>query len=178
MITLGLQPGIRIEVTNAGTRLEVTEAAATSLLEQLNRALNETATAHDIAVAQASHVLDDDHPLWDQHTGLDGHRVEPEWAASDLKRAQAFYQRVGGKAKVFLDLLVDYPGRLLTVDELCELSGAVFSGSRSIAGAINGLYRPHQSSGRRYPFYWWAGNPTRYAMKPSVATLFHQARSS
>src|SRR5262249_39497928 len=35
------------------------------------------------------------------------------------------------------------------------------------------------ASGRRYPFYWWSsrnGSPTTYAMKPSVAALFRQAR--
>jgi hypothetical protein len=178
MITLDLQAGTRIEVTNAGTRLEVTEAVAAGLRDQLNHALNEPAAAQDIGVASASLVLDDEHPLWDQHSGLDGHRVDPEWATGDLKHVQAFYELVGGKAKVFLDLLIDHPGWLLTVDELCELSDGVFSGSRSVAGAINGLCRAHRSSGRRYPFYWWAGNPARYAMKPSVALLFHQARSN
>lgn len=36
---------------------------------------------------------------------------------------------------------------------------------------ISGLHRAHQESVRRYPFYWWFGNPTSYAMKPSVAVL-------
>ena len=46
------------------------------------------------------------------------------------------------------------------------------------AATENGLYRSHQASGRRYPFYWWEGRPTRYAMKPSVAVLFRQARAN
>lgn len=178
MITLDLQVGTRIEVTSAGARLEVTEAVAAGLRDQLNQALNEPAAAQGTGGASTPLVLDDEHPLWDQHSGLDGHRVDREWATCDLKHAQAFYELVGGKAKIFLDLLIDHPGRLLTVDELCALSGGVFSGSRSVAGAINGLYRAHRLSGRRYPFYWWAGNPARYAMKPSVALLFGQGRSS
>ncbi len=169
----GYAPTAGTEETGAGTRRHVTEARANSPLDQPNQALGE-----NVKTAPNSLVLDDEHVMWSQHTGLDGHRVEPEWTASDFKQAQAFYAGVGGKAKVFLDLLIDNPGRVLSVDELCVLSRGVFTGSNSVAGAVSGLYRPHQSSGRRYPFYWWSGNPTRYAMKSSVAILFHQARSS
>lgn len=124
-------------------------------------------------------VLPDDHPLWAQHTGLDGHRDLPEWhAQEDLALAEAFYQPVSGKAKVFLDLLIEHPGRQLSVDEIVSLAGGTFAGSRSIAGAINGLHRSHQVSGRRYPFYWWEGRPTKYAMKPGVADLFATAKAS
>lgn len=123
-------------------------------------------------------ILDDEDPTWDLHTGLDGHRIKPEWDPRDLEQARAFYEGVRGKAKVFLDLLIDHPGRMLTVDELCTLSGGVFNGSHSVAGAVSGLYRAYDSSGRRYPFYWWSGNPTTYAMKPTVAALFDQVRST
>jgi hypothetical protein len=123
-------------------------------------------------------VLSDDHPLWEQHTGLGGHRDHPEWVAeSDLAAAQTFYGTVDGKAKVFLDILIDHPGLQLSVDDICARAGGVFTGSRSIAGAINGLRKSYESSGRRYPFYWWEGRPARYAMKESVAELFQQARS-
>jgi hypothetical protein len=75
-----------------------------------------------------------------------------------------------------MDLLMDRPGQVLDVDEIVEILPDVFDGSRSIAGALNGLRLPRAASGRRYPFYWWEGNPSRYAMKPSVAEVFRQAR--
>ncbi|MGK5685231.1 DUF6416 domain-containing protein [Actinoplanes sp. URMC 104] len=121
--------------------------------------------------------LPDDHPIWKHHSGNDGHRFRPEWnAGADLSAAEAFYRRSSSKAKVLLDLLIDNPGRVLTTHQICEESGGAFSGARSIAGAINGMYRPHERSGRRYPFYWWSGAPAQYAMKPSVARLFSEAR--
>ncbi|MGN9780589.1 DUF6416 domain-containing protein [Nonomuraea sp. ZG12] len=92
--------------------------------------------------------------------------------------AQAFYQPIEDKTKIFFDLLIDHPGRQLSVDDICRLTDDVFSGSHSIAGAISGLHRSYQASGRRYPFYWWEGQPTCYAMKPGVAKLFLQARDS
>lgn len=150
---------------------------ATNLTDQPDQVFTEPTVTHDINTTSTFLVLHDEHPRWAEHTGLDEHGVKPEWSASDLKQAQAFYERVAGKAKIFLDLLIDHPGRVLTVDELCAISGGVFSGSHSVAGAVSGLYRSHQSTGCRYPFYWWSGDPTCYAMKPSVATLFHQARS-
>lgn len=149
--------------------------------DNLNRAPSGQATAKDDVTTSTLIVLDDDHPMWAQHTGLDGHRLEPEWSSADLKRAQTFYGHVNGKAKIFLDLLIDHPGRVLCVDELCELSGGVFMGSLSVAGSASGLQRPYRESGRRYPFYWWKGKKgerTSYAMKPTVAKLFHQARNN
>ncbi|NRQ30702.1 hypothetical protein HII36_02470 [Nonomuraea sp. NN258] len=124
-------------------------------------------------------MLSDDHPLWEHHTGLDGHRDYPEWdPETDLAAAQAFYQPIKSQAKIFFDLLIDHPGQQLSVDDIRRLTGDVFSGPRSVAGSISGLYRSHQASGRRYPFYWWEGQPTCYAMKPSVAELFRRARNS
>lgn len=128
-------------------------------------------------------VLPDDHLLWEHHSGLGGHRDHPEWdPESDLATAQAFYRlikdKAKAKAKAFLDLLIDHPGQQLSVEDMCRLTGGVFSGARSIAGSISGLHRSYQASGRRYPFYWWEGQPTCYAMKPSVAKLFLQARGT
>jgi hypothetical protein len=138
----------------------------------------EPTVAKDDTAVPTFLILDDDHPMWAQHTGLEGHRDKPEWTASDSERAQVFYDHVKKKAKIFLDLLIDHPGRVLSVDELRELSGDAFENSRSVAGSARHLHRSYQESGRRYPFYWWKGKPTRYAMKPGVAALFHQARNS
>ena len=153
-----------------GVDLVLAETGVARLLEQLNQAVA-TSAPGPLGV-----VLDDDHPLWDRHSGGSGHEG-PEWGTDDDNDAEAFYARLGGKAKVFFDLLLDQPGRQLTVDELIALSNGVFTSSFSIAGAINGLRLAYEASGRRYPFYWWEGNPTRYAVKPSVADLFNAARA-
>jgi hypothetical protein len=120
-------------------------------------------------------ILDDSHPLWNRHSGGSGHEGN-EWTLGDVTEAEAFYASVKGKAKDFMDVLIDRPGQPLDVDEIVKICPKVFQGSRSIAGALNGLRLAKEASGRRYPFYWWKGNPTRYAMKPSVAEVFRQAR--
>lgn len=134
---------------------------------------SENAVSHDHEMAYS-----DEHPVWDHSDGPEGQNG-PEWdLCTDITNAEAFYQHVSGKAKVFLNLLIDNPGRHLDVDKLCELAAGTFGGSRSIAGALHGLYRAQRASGHRYPFYWWAGNPSRYAMKKSVAELFRIARAN
>jgi hypothetical protein len=158
--------------------LVMPKTLAKELVAQWSSQLGLSSMANITSVS-LSMSLPDDHPLWGQHDGLDGHRDEPEWnLRTDVALAETFYQPVSGKAKVFLDLLIDNPGRQLAVDELCRLSNGTFTGSRSIAGALNGLSRSQRASGRRYPFYWWAGNQARYAMKKSVAELFRFARAN
>lgn len=150
-----------------GLDLTMEDVVAVRLLEQLRTVVND-----DVA---AGVVLDDDHPLWERHSGGAGHAGR-EWNAQDEALAEAFYARVSGKARLFLDLLLDRPGRQLTVDEIIATSGGAFTSSFSVAGAINGLRLPHEASERRYPFCWWEGSPSRYAVKGSVAALFNTAR--
>jgi hypothetical protein len=160
-----------------GLELRLSQHWARRIQAQLSEGLERRTSATELAESRML-ILPDDHPLWEQHTGLGGHRDHPEWAIeSDLHLAQAFYEPVDGKAKVLLDILIDHPGQQLSVDDICAKANGVFTGSRSIAGAINGLRRSYEVSGRRYPFYWWEGRPARYAMKTSVASLFRQARS-
>ncbi|MGW9477787.1 GmrSD restriction endonuclease domain-containing protein [Saccharomonospora azurea] len=123
--------------------------------------------------------LPDDHPLWDLHSGGDGHRM-PDWNPSeDIELAQSFYQAVEGKAKVLLDILIDHPGRLFTAQEICSTAGdTVFTNSHSVAGSLQGLAKPREESRLRFPFCWWQGPPTRYAMRSDIAALFRRARSS
>lgn len=124
--------------------------------------------------------LPTEHRLWDLHSGGDGHRVMPDWNPSeDIEPARNFYEAVGGKAKIFLDILIDHPGRLFTVQEIRSLAGdTVFMNSHSLAGSLQGLTKPREESKLRFPFRWWEGPPTRYAMRPDIAALFQRARST
>jgi hypothetical protein len=159
-ISLTLAPGIE---------LRIDETAAGRLHEDLSEILGESVPA-------IGGVLPDDHPRWAAHSGGSGHDG-PEWSDADAALAEAFYASVRGKAKIFFDALLDRPGRELTVDDIVAVSGGQLTSSFSVAGAINGLRLPHNESGRRYPFCWWAGTPTSYAVKPSVAALFNAARA-
>lgn len=120
----------------------------------------------------------DDNPRWQQHTGGSGHEGA-EWDPNDdLIRAQAFYSSVKGRARVILDLLIDHPGRPLSVTDIRAMTGEFFADSSAVAGSLAALSQPRQASERRYPFYWWRGQPTQYAMKPGVAELFRRARNA
>jgi hypothetical protein len=54
-------------------------------------------------------TLDDDDPLWEQHDGGSGHSEHPEWSAADVQRAAAFYAATRGRARSFLDVLINHP---------------------------------------------------------------------
>lgn len=129
------------------------------------------------ATGVGDEAFSDDHVIWSRHTGGSGHFAEPEWTAADGQEAESFYAAVQGKARVFFDLLIDRPGQRLSTDDIRRLAPGVFGNDHSIAGSVNGLSKAKDASGRRYPFYWWQERPTRYAMKPSVAELFANARS-
>jgi hypothetical protein len=153
-------------------------ATAIELQQLLSHALQQRDNSAD-ASATRGLFLPDDHPLWDRHSGLVGHSRHPEWdAATDLPRAETFYRPIAGKAKVLLDLFIDNGGYQLDVNQIIDLTSQTFANNKSIAGSINGMRLAHEVSGRRYPFYWWEGEPAQYAMKPSVADLFRRARAN
>lgn len=162
MITVAVTPDVS---------LDLEDRVALRLYKRLAELLGE-----DRTIDYPTDTLSEGHPLWDRHSGGVGHDG-PEWTDQDAELAEAFYARLRGKAKLFFDLLLDRPGELLSVDDLIAAGGGEFTSSFSVAGAINGLRKPHKASGRRYPFYWWEGTPTRYAVKPDVAELFNSARS-
>lgn len=129
-------------------------------------------------------MMRDDDPRWDAHSGGNGHRGT-EWDSGDGARATAFYESLTGNAKVILDLMIDRPGESLDADWLADQLRPPAPGDTQqrrrllVSGSLSALRRPYVKSGRRYPFYWWQGTrgePTRYAMKPSVANLFRAAR--
>ena len=150
----------------------VDDVTAQSLAEQLGAA-GFSATSTD---GRDRDRLGDDHQIWASHSGGGGHYAEPEWDSDDGELAEAFYAQVRGKAKVFLDLLIDQPGRRLSTVQIRRLAPDVFDSDYAIAGSIKGLAKATTASGRRYPFYWWKERPTSYAMKPGVAAVFAAAR--
>ncbi|GAB3546377.1 hypothetical protein J2S53_002873 [Actinopolyspora lacussalsi] len=170
---------IRLPV-GAGVELTMSRERAMELMSTLSSRLNVQPVNDEV---DSRRVLPDDHRLWSYHALREDDRYYPKWDVdADSAVAEAFYQPVSGKAKVFLDLLIDHPGQLLSVDEICYLAGEdVFSGSRSIAGSIKGLNHSCELTGRNYPFYWWGGDKTKYtdyAMKSRVADLFRHARAN
>ena len=128
-------------------------------------------------------ILDDDDPVWEQHSGKDLHRG-PEWQDGDRARAGTFYSSISGSARLVLDALMDRPGDQVSADELAQQlpprkpGETATSRRRAVAGSLASVSRPARESGRRLPFYWWAGaggSPARYGMKPAVARLFRYA---
>jgi hypothetical protein len=124
-------------------------------------------------------MLDDDDPLWDRHTGGDGHRGE-EWGSAEVALAESFYAQMAEGSTFIFDLLMDNPGKRIDADEIAGLRPTLFPrGRRSESGSLGLLGRVRENSGRRYPFYWWKGkngDPTQYAMKPMVAQFFREGR--
>ena len=129
-------------------------------------------------------MLKDDDPLWERHSGGDGHSG-PEWGPGDGPLAADFYRSLAVNARLIFDLLMDRPGEQVNSDRIAEqirgrghtatskLAGQVVAGSLSMTGELAA------ASGRRLPFYWWKGrdgSASCYAMKPMVATLFRDAR--
>jgi hypothetical protein len=129
-------------------------------------------------------MLSDDDALWGQASG--GHRGA-EWASDDLAAAAALYDALSGNAKAIIDLMIDRPGERLSADWIIAQIGdghaaqPASAGRHAVAGSLSQLSAPQRNSGRRLPFYWWAGSDSEaslYAMKPSVARLFRAARES
>jgi Family of unknown function (DUF6416) len=128
--------------------------------------------------------LEDDDPAWERHSGRDLHQG-PEWQAEDIARAETFYSSISRNAALVLDALMDHPGQRVSVDELAQQvrprkpRGTPTNHRRAVAASLTSVHGPAQESGRRLPFYWWAGaggSPARYAMKPAVAQLLREAR--
>jgi hypothetical protein len=163
---------ITLRIT-ADFALVIDDAAARSIADQLRDAGFITDAPHN---RMPDEEFGDYHPIWSSHSGGSGHYADPEWRPADADLAEAFYAQVAGKAKVFLDLLIDHPGRRLSTDRIIELAPDVFDNDYAIAGSIKGLAKATDASGRRYPFYWWKSRPTSYAMKPEVASTFAAAR--
>lgn len=119
--------------------------------------------------------------MWDHASG--GSRNEPgrEWTMNDLAEAAITLDAVSGKkAGIFVELLLDHPGRLFTSDEIIAAAPDSFASPYAVAGSLNGFRKHVERAGRVYPFYWWEGGrrgvPTRYAVRPSVAAVFNAAR--
>ena len=129
-------------------------------------------------------TLRDDDPLWEVHSGGDGHRGL-EWGPGDSRRAAEFYRSLVGNARLIFDLLMDHPGQQVDSDWLAAQilgparGGAGESARQVVAGSLRVTGELAAASGRRLPFYWWQGrdgSASWYAMKPMVAALFREAR--
>jgi hypothetical protein len=130
-------------------------------------------------------ALDDDDPLWGMHSGGEGHRGA-EWGDGGGALAETFYAILPGHTKFVFDLLMDHPGERLTSDWIAgqmprrRADGARAASRRSVSTSLSPTSRPQARSGRRLPFYWWQdnGEASLYAVKPTVARLFREAREN
>ncbi len=130
-------------------------------------------------------ALDDDDPLWEQHSGGEGHSGT-EWEDGDGALAEAFYAALPEHTRFVFDLLMDHPGERLTSDWIAEQltarrsDGTRVANRRSVSTSMSPTAQPTARSGRRMPFYWWRtnGGASSYAMKPVVANLFRNARQT
>ena len=128
-------------------------------------------------------ALGDDDPLWEQHSGGEGHSGT-EWEDGDGALADAFYAALPEHTRLVFDLLIDHPGERLTSDWIAgqltarRPDGTRAANRRSVSTSMSPTAQPTARSGRRMPFYWWrtSGGASSYAMKPVVASLFRDAR--
>lgn len=130
-------------------------------------------------------ALGDDDPLWEQHSGGEGHSGT-EWEDGDGALAEAFYTALPEHTRFVFDLLMVHPGERLTSDWIAEqlttrrADGTRVANRRSVSTSMSPTAQPTARSGRRMPFYWWRinGGASSYAMKPVVANLFRNARQA
>lgn len=123
--------------------------------------------------------IEDSHPLWETHSGGEGHRG-PEWTAGDEDRALAYYQALSPMARRILDYLLETPGRRISCYEIAERFDLDPDRTRSVphvvAGYFNSAGEANRASGRRSPFTWWSTQyGADYAVKRTVAELFRSA---
>ncbi|CAM5269060.1 DUF6416 domain-containing protein [Streptomyces tanashiensis] len=126
-------------------------------------------------------LLEDSAPAWARHSGGPGHDG-PDWEATDLDRAVAYYEALSPTARMIFDHLRATPGRRVSCDELVRRFGLNPDGTKNnphvVAGHMNTTGRARKESGRRYPFFWWAGKDgvgATYAVRRSVAEIFESA---
>ena len=77
--------------------------------------------------------LDDDDPLWEQHSGGDGHRGV-EWGDGDGAIAEAFYAALPTMTRFVFDLLMDRPGERLTSDWIAAQMSSYRADAAHMAG--------------------------------------------
>lgn len=123
--------------------------------------------------------LPDHDPRWREHTGGAAHDG-PEWSPAHVPEAQkllaALDERGRSATRTFLLTLADKPGVLHSNDWFVARFPELFpSGRRSVSSCLRPLTALHEDIGLSFPFRWWKGSPSLYAMKRSAATAFVHA---
>ncbi len=92
-------------------------------------------------------ALDDDDPLWEQHSGGEGHSGA-EWGKEDGALAAAFYAALPEHTRFVFDLLMDHPGERLTSDWIAEqltrrrAGGTPPAGRRTVSTSMSPTAQP------------------------------------
>jgi hypothetical protein len=188
-----------VEIRVGGVGLLLTRADAAMVARQLAEAgiteeagaparrrpllsLRKPAQPDDTAKAvppEPGRPISDDDPIWSIHSGEARRYEGPEWRPGDEPLARTLQDRLTRYTAAFHRALVDHPGRLLSVEDLGNLTDDLLSSNRVIAGAVAGYANWCESIDRRFPFCWWEGRnggPATYAMQTRVAKLFRGAR--
>src|SRR3546814_20164462 len=98
MPTFALTPDVSLELDEPVAR-------------RLYRRMHEHFASQDTRPSDAA-ILDDNHPLWERHSGRSG-QTGPEWSAQDTDLAEAFYPQPRGKGGLVFHLPLPSPGRPL-----------------------------------------------------------------
>jgi hypothetical protein len=114
-----------------------------------------------------------------------GMHQRTEWGPNDRARAEEFYASLRGYTKLFFDLLMDHPGEGIDADQITAYfaqhspKGNNVPNRLSVAASLTPVSRRCRSSGLPVPYDRWAGAngaASVYAIKPTVARLFRDAR--
>lgn len=168
-VTVSRNPEGQLTLLTGGLMITLDEATAERIVDFVT----------PVEKAPSDGMLEENHPMWDHHSGGDRHEGVgwslPE-ALEDARKTRRHLADL--KAKAFFDLLLSDPGRLFSSDELVALLPNHFNSPAAVAGCLNGFVKPCREFRRPFPFYWWEGadgKPTRYSVRPSVAKVFNAA---
>jgi len=170
MLQIALAPSGEIRLITDGVTVELDSFAVKQII----------ALAVDVPpsrqLSEGRMTLPEDHPMWEHHSGGGRHGGKPWTMPVDLDGARQLRRHLAGKAcGVFFDMILVEPGRLFTSQEIVDANPEVFSSASAVAGSLAGFVKPGEELDRAFPFTWWEGadgGPTRYAIRPSVASIF------
>lgn len=118
--------------------------------------------------AAVDDAMSDSDPRWSKHSGGRAH-AGPDFGPGDEEIARTLLAALSPRARTAFDYLLARPGIEVGADELAGVIGV--RGAAGVAAAL-ASFNACRQLGRSFPFRWWKGNPSTYAVKRSVADVF------